>query len=249
MLWTREDLKNRAKVMLKKCHWTAVAVCLVAGLFAGGASSGYSASNIGQEYGNAGYYGGYGYMNSQILLIILGGVFLLVLISALLSIFLGHALTVGKYHFFLRNRESIGKFEMLGYAFKSGRYLHIIGVMFVMALKISLWSLLFVVPGIIKSYEYRMVPYIMAENPNIEMKRAFELSRNMMMGQKMDTFVLDLSFIPWTLLGVFTCGIALVFYVSPYIEATDAELYSVLRWDAMNRGITNSLELPGFNYQ
>ena len=57
-----------------------------------------------------------------------------------------------------------------------------------------------VVPGIIKHYEYRMIPYILAENPTMPREEAFQISRRMMMGQKMDVFVLDLSFIGWFIL-------------------------------------------------
>ena len=86
-----------------------------------------------------------------------------------------------------------------------------------------------VVPGIIKHYEYRMIPYILAENPTMPREEAFQISRRMMMGQKMDVFVLDLSFIGWTLLGICTVGILLVFYVEPYIYLTHAELYHALK--------------------
>ena len=73
--------------------------------------------------------------------------------------------------------------------------------MFLKGLFQGLWSLLFVIPGIIKSYEYRMIPYILSENPNISRKRAFEISKQMMKGNKWDTFVLDLSFIGWQILS------------------------------------------------
>ena len=62
-------------------------------------------------------------------------------------------------------------------------------------------------PGIIKSYEYRMIPYILAENPSINWREAFRLSKAMMDGQKWNTFVLDLSFIGWDLLSAVTGGL------------------------------------------
>jgi len=91
------------------------------------------------------------------------------------------------------------------------------------------WSLLFIIPGIVKSYSYRMVPYILAENDEISGKEAIELSMQMMNGHKWNTFVLDLSFLGWQILSAFTLGILSVFYVAPYIHATDAELYKTLR--------------------
>ena len=62
-----------------------------------------------------------------------------------------------------------------------------------------------------ESYEYKMIPYILAENPRISRKRAFEISKNMMDGEKWNAFVLDLSFIGWNLLSTITFGIVGVF--------------------------------------
>ena len=108
-------------------------------------------------------------------------------------------------------------------------YVNIVLTMFLRDLFTTLWSLLLVVPGIVKHYEYLMVPYIIAENPAMDYKEAFQISKQMMDGNKWDAFVLDLSFIGWTLLGVCTFGILLVFYVEPYIYLTRAELYHALK--------------------
>ena len=101
--------------------------------------------------------------------------------------------------------------------------------MFLRDLFIGLWSLLFIIPGIIKSYEYRMVAYILADQPELTRKEAFELSRKMMNGNKWNAFVLDLSFIGWGFLAAITFGILGVFYVNPYIQHTDAALYLKLK--------------------
>lgn len=69
-----------------------------------------------------------------------------------------------------------------------------------------------------------MIPYILAENPEISRERAFEISKQMMDGQKGDAFVLDLSFIGWNILSVITLGIVGILYVNPYQSATWAEL-------------------------
>ena len=95
--------------------------------------------------------------------------------------------------------------------------------MFLKDLYIFLWSLLFIIPGIVKSYEYRFIPYILAENPNISVDEAFKLSKSMTDNQKGDIFILDLSFFGWYLLGMLTI-IGTVF-VTPYHEATNAQLY------------------------
>ena len=97
-----------------------------------------------------------------------------------------------------------------------------------MELKIMLWLLLLVVPGIIKAYEYSMIPYLLAENPNITMDEAFSLSKQMTTGQKMNLFFLDLYFLGWIILGLICCGIGILF-VLPYPEATRAEVYLNLK--------------------
>ena len=117
--------------------------------------------------------------------------------------------------------------------------------MFLLNLKILLWSFLFIIPGIIKSYEYYMVPYILSENPKISSKRAFEISKEMTDREKFDIFWLSLSFFGWYLLGSLTCGIGNLF-VEPYIQATFAELYQVEREKAHSNGFSDFTELPGF---
>ena len=73
-----------------------------------------------------------------------------------------------------------------------------------------------------------MVPYILAENPDMKAREALRLSKEMMDGQKWNAFVLGLSFIGWQLLGTLLYGIG-TFFVQPYVDATFAELYAVLR--------------------
>ena len=70
-----------------------------------------------------------------------------------------------------------------------------------------------------------MIPYILAENPRIKRKEAFYISKNMMKGNKWKTFILDMSFLGWNLLSVFTMGLLGILYVNPYYAATITELY------------------------
>jgi len=97
----------------------------------------------------------------------------------------------------------------------------------------ALWYLT-IVGGIIKTYEYRMIPYILAQNPKIKRKQAFQLSKQMMKGNKWKTFLLDLSFFGWNLLSVLTCGILSILYVNPYNVATITELYKTLEKQAIH---------------
>jgi uncharacterized membrane protein len=106
----------------------------------------------------------------------------------------------------------------------------------------TLWFLLLIIPGIVKYYAYRMVPYILADNPEINYKRALELSTRMTKGEKFDIFVLDLSFIGWYLLGTLAFVVGILF-VMPYQNATEAELYIILRQNAIQNGFCTYEEL------
>lgn len=91
-----------------------------------------------------------------------------------------------------------------------------------------LWTLLLIVPGIIKSISYSQAYYILAEHPEMSGKEALDASMDIMDGHKMDYFVLWLSFIPWLLLCVITCGLAAL-YVGPYINATLINFYQAIK--------------------
>ena len=115
----------------------------------------------------------------------------------------------------------------LTFAFKN-QYINVVKAMFITDIIIALWSLLFLIPGIYKSYQYRMVPYLLADNPELSAREAMDISKAMMEGEKMAAFVLDLSFIPWQLLSAITLGIVGIIWVNPYVEATNAELYTAV---------------------
>lgn len=106
-----------------------------------------------------------------------------------------------------------------------------------------LWTFLFIIPGIIKYYQYRMIPYILAENPNIKRKSFFEISKEMMKENKWKTFVLEMSFILWNFLSSLTFGLVAIFFVNPYNAATFAELYNTLKENLIQKGIITSDEL------
>ena len=105
--------------------------------------------------------------------------------------------------------------------------------MFLRNIFTALWYIT-IVGGVIKTYEYRMIPYILAENPKIKRKEAFKLSKQMMKGNKWKTFILDISFFGWNLLSIITMGLLSIFYVNPYSAATNAELYIALKEQEIN---------------
>jgi len=126
--------------------------------------------------------------------------------------------------------------------FKSG-YARCLGGYWWMFLFTYLWTLLFIVPGIVKSYAYRMTPYILADCPNVKAKDALKLSMKMTQGHKGKLFVADLSFIGWLMLGSLTLGILDVVYVAPYMSTTIAGFYTELRDEALRTGAISPEEL------
>ena len=103
---------------------------------------------------------------------------------------------------------------------------------------ILLWSLLLIIPGIVKTLSYAMTPYILKDRPDLKNNCAIELSMAMMYGHKADLFLLYLSFIGWALLCIPTLGIGF-FWLDPYISATLANFYEDVKHDFENGGTMN----------
>lgn len=95
---------------------------------------------------------------------------------------------------------------------------------FLRGLYIFLWSLLLIVPGIIKSFSYAMTPFIMADHPEMSASEAITCSREMMNGHKLELFVLGLTFLGWMLLCVLTLNLGNLF-LNPYVNAAYAVFY------------------------
>ena len=165
---------------------------------------------------------------SGILAIIGGIILILAAIGSLIKIFLLNPLLVGCHGFFMVNSREKANLGEIKRGF-SPSWIHNVGAMLLKDVFLFLWSLIFIVPGIIKSYSYSMVPYILADDPNLGAREAITLSRKMMDGNKWRAFVLDLSFIGWLILSVLTLGLLGIFYVYPYVYSTHAELYKTLR--------------------
>ncbi len=240
-MWTRMDLKMRGKLAFRRNYWSAVIVALVMAIFIGGAysrnSSGASdAYDYYQNYGGHHVSGAESMALAMFTLLAAAVVGIISIIFMIVKIFVGNLLLVGGSHFFIENQTGNPGVGVLGSAFRGGQYGSIVLTMFLKNLFIGLWSLLFVIPGIIKHYEYLMIPYILAENPGMDRQEVFTISKRMMMGQKWDVFVLDLSFLGWRLLEGITFGIVGVFYVEPYYQATMAELYAYNRNMAYQQG-------------
>ncbi len=148
-----------------------------------------------------------------------------------LQALLFNPLELGCKRFFRKNLDEPANLSNVAYAFDHN-YKNIVKVMFLRSIYTFLWSLLFVIPGIVKSYEYRLIPYILSENPDMKSEEAFALSKQLMTGNKWKAFVYDFSFIGWQILSALTCGIVGIFYVDPYKYSSDAALYEAIRYGA-----------------
>lgn len=226
-MWTRAELKGNAKKFFKFNYWKMVLVALILTVIGGG--TGFS---FNYQRGYTAGSGGSASIQLQNMADIFAAfavVFLVLLIIGLaLGIFVFAPLKIGAQRFFVVSHYQKAELNEVGFAFKNS-YMNVVKVMFLKGLYTYLWSLLFVIPGIIKMYEYRMIPYILAEHPDIDSKEAFAVSKNMMSGNKWNAFVLDLSFLGWMILSAVTCGILSIFWVNPYYYMTCAELYVALK--------------------
>ena len=99
---------------------------------------------------------------------------------------------------------------------------------FLSQLFVALWSLLFLIPGIVKSYAYSMAYYVKLDHPDYGWKACIDESRRLMNGHKWEKFVLDLSFLGWILVGALCLGVGTL-WVTPYMAATEVQFYEYVR--------------------
>lgn len=230
-MWNRQELKEKAKMAFKANYWKAVAVSALL-LIVGGGAGLYTISNnnLSSSEATAQLSGLSQDEMIAVILAVLGGIAAVGTIMFVIKLLLLDPLTVGCQKFFKENAEFPADFSEIGAGFRT-KYGNVVLTMFLQNLFLGLWTLLFIIPGIVKAYSYRMVPYILADNPEMSSTDIITKSREMMNGHKWDAFVLDLSFLGWLILTALTGGILGIFYVYPYIFETNAELYLALKND------------------
>ena len=182
MMWNRAELKMRGNMAFKKNYVSAVVVALLMGIF--GTVSGESSARRVSE--NSDIYSGNLFNVGMITGLLAGIATVVILIVLVAKVFVGNLLKMGGYRFFILNQTAQPGIGTLLDGFRSGHYVNIVLTMFLRDLFTALWSLLLVVPGIVKHYEYLMVPYIIAENPAMDYKEAFQISKQMMDGEEKD---------------------------------------------------------------
>ncbi len=204
----RITLKQKAKESLQGKYGEAILVVLISGLITGFGSVLY-------EFGAH-----------------LGNVFL-ILFSELLSFIASGFITFGSLSFYLKvaRGEEVEFNELFK---KTNLFIPYILISLLTGIFTLLWSFLFIIPGIIAAISYSQTMLIVLENPNIDVMEAIKKSKDLMQGHKMDYFLLNLSFIGWGILGLFTCGI-LYFWLIPYITVTQMHFYDALVEEAKNK--------------
>jgi len=231
------DYRAWAREILRGSWAVAIAVVLVGTLLGGGVdlvsgmNSGtttqYEASAEASEYGLE--IGGYEFQMSNPGLLdfipreLWAMMLTITIVTTLLAFVIGGTVTMGMCTFnlnLIHRREArfsdlFSQFHRLGAGFCMN---------FVMGFFIILWTLLFVIPGIIAAYRYSMVPYLMSEFPELRVMDAMRESKRLMVGNKWRLFCLHISFIGWDLLASFTMGIAAL-WVNPYRLAAETAFY------------------------
>nr|WP_321373190.1 DUF975 family protein [uncultured Bacteroides sp.] len=151
------------------------------------------------------------------------GTNLLASTGGLVSLIIGGPMTLGISYFALaisRNQEA--RFEQLFKGFNN--FGTALGAYLLMAIFVILWMLLLIIPGIIAAISYAMTFYIIADNPSIQVMDAIDKSKKMMYGYKWKFFCLNLRFLGWAILCLFTLGIGFLWLI-PYMEISFAKFY------------------------
>lgn len=249
-MWLRSDLKSSAKKFLSKNYIKAFFVSLIIMIVSGsnGSNSSWKEERntmLDVDFSNMSEMGRtvsdavpFGFIFGLSFIIIV----VLIIASLAFRIFLGYPLEVGGRKFFVRGAEGEVEFSNITSTFNGDHYMKIVVAMLYKGVINFLFYLLLFFPGVVKSYAYSMVPYILTDNPEIGHERALELSNEMTRGHKWEMFVLDLSFIGWYILGALAFGIGTLF-VNPYVDSTKAQLYLTLRKIAVGAHICSSDEL------
>ena len=163
--------------------------------------------------------------------------------AGLVQIFILGPIEVALINAFLaydRDQTRVGLIEnMFRNAFDKN-YLHKVLGMFLMTLFVALWSLLLIIPGLIKGYAYALTPFILEENPEMSAYDAIKYSEKIMMGHKWDLFILNLSFIGWFILCCFTFGIGFLWLV-PYVQLAQCEFYEDIKAEQVGKPLEGTI--------
>ena len=226
-MWSISEVKKRGRLAFKANYWRCVLVAVIMGLFVGG-TAGATSNELSPDELVNGASSLSPEQQAAIIAAALIGAALVFAVSLVIKIFLANPINIGCARFFQKNitnpNAEVGilkeGFQNYGRTFLTG---------FLRDLFIFLWSLLFIIPGIMKGYSYMLVPYILLDEPDLSPTEVLKRSEQLMKGNRWRAFLLDLSFLGWIIFGILTLGIGLVFWTNPYMDSTDAALYLELK--------------------
>ena len=228
-MFPRKEIKANARAALKANYWAVIGILflgsILSGLVAGCATIPNSMAQISATMAGEVYY----VPETSVLTSVL------YIVGVLLSIIFEVGIARFAYRVYRGDSPEIGD---LFVAFKDGNFGRVLGGMLLVTIYTFLWALLFIIPGIIKGYQYSMMPYLLIDRPDLSIKECFAMSKKMTSGFKWSIFVLELSFIGWAILAVFTFGILDIFFVTPYMTLALGGAYDYLKRTRMDDGIT-----------
>lgn len=225
-MFNRPYIKELAKQRMSGRMGNAIAVALLAIILSGTASGSVFQQNFSRDDG---YFHEIAVAMMPVMMI--AGMFGLAYL-----ILVGNVIGIGAKGWFLRYWR--GENAPVGDMFSGFRhYSAFVTTGLLRGIYVFLWSLLFIIPGIVMGYAYSMTDYIICEYPHLSASHALDLSKRMTYGHKADLFVFDLSFIGWGMLSVITCMIVGIVYVFPYRFTAHAGVYEALKYEALQKGV------------
>ncbi len=257
----RKQLKQAGKALFQKNFWYSVLVAFLMA-FTGTATASPTfnfslSTSSADDTSFEGLFGGGGnadfffdeFIQEPIAIAIIITIIAVIVVASVLGYLVFASFRCGGIRYFLKSRKNQPVqihevFENL----KDKTNINIAKATFSRDISIFLWMLVFIIPGIIKSYEYWAIDYILAVRPDIDKDEAKRLSKTLMDGNKWRLFELSISFIGWQLLSIFTMGLLNIFYVNPYIQATFVEFFSEIRLEALAKGTITPNDIPDYEF-
>lgn len=212
------DFRARARESLANNWGLAMVICLLAGILSGGIDLVSSAGGVTVTV-DAAEMG----MRSMISRPMWSMMMTITLVSSLVALVIGGAVTMGRCTYFIKlhNHEQAGFGDLFS---QFNRIWDGIKMQVMMGLVVFLWSLLLIIPGVIAAYTYAMVPFLMAEFPELGIVNSMRESKRLMRGNRWRLFCMEFSFLGWNLLSVLTMGL-LNLWINPYMNASMTAFY------------------------
>lgn len=252
----RKELKQAGKNLFQKNYWYSVLVAFLMFFTGNIPSFSFSFNTTDMEYIFEDIVGGGDFKNfleefieTPFFIAISITVVAVAIVSYVLAYLIFASFRCGGIRYFLKSRKNQpAQIHEVFANLKDKTNFNIAKVTFFRDLSVALWSLLFIIPGIIKAYEYWAIDYILAVRPDIDKDEAKRLSKILMDGNKWNLFELSFSFLGWIFLSMFTFGLLNIFYLDPYMQATFVEFFSEIRLEALAKGTISPNDIPDYEY-